>query len=172
MMIPLGILYIFAFPINRHPDEFQHFLRAAEISEGHVISKHYKGGRVGRNLDANYQYIDTLKNYKTSFKEMELKKSSSKYEYGFWNTALYSFTCYIPQTLGIFIGKLLNLPIYMYDYLGRLFNYICFLLITYMAIKISPIKKLTMFIVLLLPITIELATSLSPDSLIIAISFF
>ena len=172
IMIPLGIFYMFAFPINRQPDEFQHFLRAAEISEGYIISKHYKNNSIGRKLDVNYQYIDSLKNYQISFHEMNIKKSNDRKIYGFSNTALYSFACYIPQSLGVFIGRVLNLPIYVYDYLGRILNFICFLIITYISMKIMPIKKISMFIILLLPITIELATSLSPDALTIAMSLF
>ena len=84
---------------------------------------------------------------------------------------MYSFVCYTPQAVGIMIGKILNLPVIVWAYLARLCNFIVFSLLLYYAMKRMPFKKLTLMFIAMLPITFQLAISMSADSLTIATSF-
>ena len=88
------------------------------------------------------------------------------------NKSLYNFICYIPQTIGIGISSLLNLSIVLQMIFGKIFNYITFVILIYFSIKNTPYKKYLVFFVALLPITLQEATSLAPDSLAISLSIF
>lgn len=173
MIIPIGILYLILFPLNTIPDENTHFMRIYEISEGHLISKIDKKTKSqGRYFDKKiYESVMSSKDYKSTLKNISIRKSNQKEFYHFSNTALYSFVCYIPQVLGLLVGKLLNLPLLLQAYLARLFNFIVFIILTYMALKIMPIKKDTLFLILFFPLVIQEAISLSPDALTIGITF-
>ena len=79
---------------------------------------------------------------------------------------------YIPQIFGTIIARLLHfgwIPLIM---MGRLFNLIFFIILIYWAIKIIPIGKMVIFSIALLPMSMELASSFSYDSVIISLCVF
>lgn len=78
---------------------------------------------------------------------------------------------YLPQALGITAGRLLCLGMMPTMMLGRLFSLICYVLITYFALKKLPIGKLSLFLIGILPITLQQAASFSYDGMINAIAF-
>lgn len=171
LILVIGIIFLFAIPMTKIPDEYNHFLRAYEISEGHIIStRDSKTGMVGRELTNNLNKIQ-VENYSEIAKVIGEKTSLEKHFYIFPNTALHSFVCYIPQVIGILVGKILNLPILIQAYLGRISNFVIYILITYFALKNIPTKKYLFAFLLLLPISIQEATSLSADALTNAVSF-
>jgi uncharacterized membrane protein len=89
----------------------------------------------------------------------------------FPNTAFYFPLAYLPQTLGIATGRLLGLPPVVWIYLGRLFNLIAWLLLTYMAVMTTPVQKWGFVLLGLTPMTLFLASSLSADAMTIALAF-
>ena len=122
--IPLGLLYMSLIPMGRVPDERNHFLRAYEISEGYLISdKNEKNGKGGRILSDDTSKIFESKNKKSTYGDLidnsKIKKSNKKSFKNFTNMSLYSFVCYIPQVIGISMGKILHLPTLYIAYLGR-----------------------------------------------------
>ena len=163
--IPLGIFMMLAIPLGNIPDERAHLARVYEISEFHFTSEIKEDNSTcGRilpeeiyNLNGyNYSYEETMNNlFSNSEKEMFVP---------FPNTSLYSVVSYIPQVIGIFIGKTLNLPIYITAYLGRISNFIIWTLLVYYAIKIVPYCKKIILFIALMPITLQEAVSLSPDA--------
>lgn len=78
---------------------------------------------------------------------------------------------YFPQAIGITAGRLLSLGMMPTMMLGRLFSLICYVLITYFALKKLPIAKLSLFLIGILPITLQQAASFSYDGMINAIAF-
>ena len=172
MIIPIGLMYLCIFPINQIPDENTHFARINEISLGYLISKKENNFQ-GRDLDANlYSGALVTSKYKDIINEIKIKNSNKKAFYHFANTALYSFISYIPQVLGLLVGKIFHLPILLQAYMARLFNFLVFVFLTYLAIKIIPVKKMAIFIIMFFPLVIQEAISLSPDALTIAITAF
>ncbi|MCI8346526.1 MAG: DUF2142 domain-containing protein [Bacilli bacterium] len=173
MIIPLGLFYLFLFPVNQMPDENTHLMRISEISLGHLSSKmESKKGIQGRYMDANLSKVIGANRYKEVIKRSKIKSSKDLSFYHFANTALYSFVCYLPQTMGMLIAKTMNLPIIFQVYMARLFNFLVFILLTYQALKLIPIKKSCFFLILFFPIVLQEAVSLSPDALTIAASMF
>lgn len=74
------------------------------------------------------------------------------------------------STLGLTLGRLLNLGAVPTFYLGRLGAAAIFVLLAMWAIKIAPFGQRMLMAVCLLPITVSLAASYSYDSAIISLS--
>ena len=173
IILVIGPLYLVLFPFNSLPDDATHIMRTYEISEGHLTSKKYDNNVVGRDLDDNIsKYLLSNKNYSYELKHLNLKNGKKKVVQNFANTSLYSFICYLPQTIGVVIAKIFSFSIPFQLFLGRLFNFLTFVFVMYYAIKFIPIKKEILFFVSLLPITLQGAISMSPDALTIAMSSF
>ena len=83
---------------------------------------------------------------------------------------LYSPIAYFMPALTILIGKLLNLSNLLVFYLGRLVNVLLYILIIYIAIKLTPILKWGFVLLALMPMSINEAASYSIDGFTIAIS--
>lgn len=171
--IIFGSFYLITIPMSCVPDENNHFLRSYEISTGNLISKRVKN-KVGNYLPTNIEKILVADNHSVTYNQL-LKKASIKYNsktkfYTFANTSLYAFPCYIPQALGILVGRIINLPILLTAYLGRIFNFIVWLILIYLSIKYIPVGKKTLFLISLLPMTMQEAISLAPDAMTNAIA--
>ena len=74
------------------------------------------------------------------------------------------------QSSGIFICDLFNAPPLVSFYLGRIFNLILYIILGYFSIKIIPIFKLAVFLILLMPMNISLGASMSSDATLITAS--
>lgn len=173
LIIPIGLLYLLLFPVNTIPDENTHLARISEISSGYLISKIDSKQKIqGRYMDSSYFVLLHSNDYKKAYKNLTVKNSKKKSFYNFSNTALYSFVCYVPQSIGFLCAKILHLPILIQIYMARLFNFLVFVFLTYLALKFMPIKKSVFFMILLFPIVIQEAVSLSPDALTIATTSF
>ena len=171
--IIFGSLFMFLMPIGSVPDETNHFLRSYEISTGRIIGIK-KGNEVGDYLPTNIEkaiiYNNSERTYKKELNNINIKINNEKKFYNFANTSLYSFVSYIPQSLGILVGRIFHLPIIIIAYLGRIFNFVSWLLITYLAIKKIPVGKMLVLLISLLPMSIQEAISLAPDAMTNCIS--
>lgn len=167
-----GSLYMISTPPNLVPDEFNHFLRSYEISSGKLISTR-EGNKAGNYLDSNLGKV-RLDVYKAKYYEYKdvvgIKESGNNTFYDFANTSLYSFICYMPSSIGILFGRILHLPIIALEYLGRIFNFVIWLLVIYFAIKYIPFGKRIIFMIAFMPMQLQEAISMAPDCLINSIS--
>lgn len=173
----IGLFYLFFFPIGSLPDEYNHFYRSYEVSRGNLMSKKCKvdnGYYAGCNTitDEITNAITNSNKYKNISDALKYKynKNSPKRWITFTNISMYSFVCYIPQALGILIGRILHLPILIWAYLARLFNFIMFILLLYFSLKHIPYKKTTIFFISLLPITLQEVVSMAADCMAIGVS--
>lgn len=78
---------------------------------------------------------------------------------------------HLPAFLGIYIGVILRLPVYWVLQMGELFSLLFYIVICAMAIRIVPIKKWVFEIVMLIPMCIQQASSISYDSVLLPLSF-
>ena len=76
---------------------------------------------------------------------------------------------YLPMAIGITLGRLLGLSTLLTYYIGRILNLIVFIVITSIAIRIAPYGKNLMAMIMLLPISLQQASSASYDSIINAV---
>lgn len=81
------------------------------------------------------------------------------------------FLYFIPQTIGIFVGRVFGLNVMKTFYLGRLTNLIFYCVCIYIALKKTPVNKLLLGIIAGLPIFVQTAASLSYDCFIEGLSF-
>lgn len=171
LFVCLSILYQIVLPPNRIPDEPAHFYRAYEISEGHLISDKNSDGIGGRELPTG------LNTFGTHMKISEVKDlagetiNSDRTFFTFSNTSLYAPISYMPQAIGIFIGRLITNNVLALEYFGRIFNMISIIVITYLSIKYIPYGKKIMLLISLLPMNIHESISLAPDGMVVALSF-
>jgi len=77
---------------------------------------------------------------------------------------------YLPQAFGITLGRLLSLGQVPLIYLGRFLNLVFFAMCVYVSVKLSPFGKMSFLGVALLPMTLELVSSLSYDTFPIGLS--
>jgi len=129
-----------------------------------VISKLVPRGIHGRQqLPADVlRYIHTDRSSEGSGKTMFFQ---------FPNMALNTPIPYLPQVLGITIGKAFDASPIALGYLARLANLVAWISIVFVAIKTIPMSKWLMLVVALMPISLFLATSTSADALTYALCF-
>lgn len=173
--IPIGLLFMFLIPLGQIPDDSSHFARAYAITEGYLVSPVDDNNCGYAPMPKKVITVSTYNGEKRL--EKNLTNIGAKYDdeiinTSFTNTSIYSFIVYIPQATGIIVGRILHLPISLIAYLGRLFNFIVYLILVYYSIKLLPFLKKYAVFVALIPIAMQEATSLSSDGLTMGISCF
>lgn len=175
-----GLCMVFLTPPFMVPDEPAHFYRAYQISEGHFIpdvNQNRLGGDLPNSLSDMQNEV-----FKTAELKMDLDQISSLLNIQlhpeiraflfFPNTSLYTPIPYIPQSIGIGLGRLINAPPLILLYLARLFNLIFWIFLSYHSLKLIPFYKNLLFVLLLLPMSVYQAASASADVVLNALSFF
>ncbi|XJZ28580.1 DUF2142 domain-containing protein [Bacillota bacterium Lsc_1132] len=176
--LPVGFILAIIIPPFDQLDEFDHFLRSFEVSEGMFVNQVTKQG-LGNYIPVSL--VDTVhdtqfingKGYQYEIvKEAFGNKLNPEKRIFIRNYASsYPPTIYIPQAIGVTLGRILFHSPLMMMYLGRIFNLFAYLAIVYTALKIVPIKKNLFYILALLPMSINQASTLSGDSTIISSAF-
>ena len=174
----LGVIYLCLSPLFTGSDERSHYYRIFEITNGVMrtpIVDGVSGGELPKSIveafsigganEKNVKYRDSLKMMSVPLNEEDvLVYGSDEYATYYAASSLYSPISYIPQTVGFFVGRILNGGPYLIGMLGRLFNLVFYILIGYFAIKIVPVGKLFYLLVLISPNMLQCATVLSIDA--------
>lgn len=79
----------------------------------------------------------------------------------------YSIFCYLPEVLGICLGRILGLGSVLMVYLSRLFISIVYVLACYHAIKMAPVGKFIFAAIPLLPMSLMMGTAISYDPMVL-----
>lgn len=103
----------------------------------------------------------------TSLLRLPLRPSSREY----LPVAPYPPIAYVPQAAGIAAGRLIGFSPLALFYLARTCALGAWITLVYLAIKKTPLLKWTFCLLALMPMTISLAASNSPDSLTSGVSF-
>lgn len=179
--ISWGVLMVFLTPVFMIPDEPNHFYRAYQISELKFIPEvndNRLGGILPHSLlalqlkiwETNGINLRMDKNIFYECLSISLKPKEKAFIF-FPNTSLYSPVSYIPQSIGISIGKAFTAPPLVLVYLGRLFNLALWILLIYLALIIIPTYKWLFLLLALLPMSISQSASLSADVMVNGLSF-
>jgi len=179
-----GIGFLFATPAFQVPDEYEHFYRAIYVSEGHIVPEKLgdkSGVYVPESVlitslivsDEWYSFIENRD--KLNLTSLFYVPFKSKYlvfeDISRIAVVTYSPVPYIVSGFAISLGKLFNLSPIFLMYLGRLANLLAWVLLTYYAIKITPVHKWVFFMISFIPVTLFEAASLSADSFMLGLSF-
>jgi uncharacterized membrane protein len=178
--IPLVLLT----PPFQVPDEVQHFYRAYQLSEFRIRAEVQNGVAGGTLPDSlpelvkssvytrdGILYPATPSPISKTLKlaSIPLDRSATQFV-EFPGSAFYSPLPYFPQILGIVVGRLFGLgPLYLL-YLGRLFNCLAALGLVGLAVYRMPVAAELVMVVGLLPMSLYLYASLSPDAAVISCS--
>lgn len=178
-----GIIYLLLTPPFQVADEYNHYYRSFQISEGNYIAikkDNFVGGELPKSLLITASEVskeipfhpENKQNINDIYRLVNLPLNIEDRSFiHFPNTALYSPIPYIPQALGIKIGININTSPIIIMYLGRFANLMFWLTVVYFAIKIMPDFKYLTLMIVLTPMSVFHAASLSSDAATNAISF-
>lgn len=166
--LALGTMFIICVPQYYSYDESAHFLRSYETASFDFNFSKTKQSKWISNIDAftGYSghgglynsYVDRIDSVVPFFNN---DYTNEKHINSPEDT--YLFVPYIPQSIGIFVGKTLRLPFILTFYLGRFFSLLVFSLLGGLIIKRIKIAKRLVFIILLFPCVILTAGAYSVD---------
>ena len=174
--VMVGLTFLIITPPFKAPDESAHFYRAYSVATFNITSQK-QGEEYGTNIPKSIQQMTKdLESSENPQSNMSQYKHSIKY-WGtrplndtvgsfkvFNNSSIYSPVPYIPQAIGINIGRLLHLSPLLVFYSGRLVNLFVWILLIYFSIKFIPFGKWVIFCIALIPISIFQVSSMSADA--------
>ncbi|MDD6224293.1 MAG: DUF2142 domain-containing protein, partial [bacterium] len=183
----IGCLFIYIIPPFQSPDEDSHFKKAYSISNGNFYESS-NGEIIGLKIPVTMtEYIsekltmasDREKKYSYSdcYYDQLLPGNFSKVSLQEVSTSAATPIAHLIPGIGITIAKIFG-PLLVGGspsvsfmlYFARFFSLLSYLLIGYFALKVTPMFKKSMFAILLMPMSIFLASMVSYDNLLIAIS--
>lgn len=164
-------------PVGRGHDEYNHWIKSYEVSEGELFTPIVEGNSSANVPEAILNVI--VEKTKGVFKysdNMDLLNvkldEGAKTKVKINNIATYCFVQYIPQAIGIAVGRIITKVPLLLAYFGRTFNFAVCITLMYFAIKNIPFGKNIMLALSILPITIEGFATLSSDGITIAMACF
>lgn len=173
----LGIMYNTLIPAMAAPDEDNHMPFARAVAgdlSGHHSDENGLMFIPEGEADPGLESRDINREYYDRYLEWlfeENKADDTNWEMSwYWENQKYYRIIYFPGGAGIALGRLLGCNYVFSLYLGRLFNLLFFSLAGFYAIKKTPIGKELIFLLSMLPITIQQAASFSADGVVIALS--
>lgn len=162
-LLVVGGLFAIIQPILNAPDETVHFARAEYVSRGHLI--------VDANVD-EYDVIQSVQKLQSNAKNTYLRSDlrGEDIDYSLTKTGHVAASnvtfLYFPQAIGVLIAKALQLDAIWMLWLARVMNLICYALGVGFALKIAPKLKMGLFFISALPMSIQQASSCSPDAIV------
>ncbi|MBA3682138.1 MAG: DUF2142 domain-containing protein [Bacteroidetes bacterium] len=173
--IVFEIVFTSVTPPLQAPDEFNHFYRAYQVSDGQFLPER-TSNRLGGEIpvcfnDFMVPYFYAATNLKYVLYGLEVEESGdvrfndSITEFkDFPNTAYYSPVSYAPQAFAMFIVKQFNCSVSSVYYAGRIGGFLFWLIIMFLVIKIVPVYKWLFTTLILLPMNLYVTNSLSADT--------
>lgn len=173
LALALGLTFNFVIMVNGVPDEPTHIDTAYKYSDMILFTNTGVEGTIYKR-QCDIEMTDMLVNGVESNSYYQLLHHFFEIPE---NTELVSVTyqdaghivpgiVYIPAAIGISLGRLLGLSALFTLSLGRIINLITFVLLIQIAIRLIPYGKNMLASVMLLPISLQQAASLSYDAVI------
>lgn len=179
-----GALLVFITPPFQSPDEYNHFFRAFQVSEGRFYPEMLNNNRLGGHLPRS---LDSLKNRffylkgdyaaKTSVSSVQnalvLRLNSNDRTFtDFPNTAIYAPTAYIPQAIGIGLSRYFTDRVLLLLYAARMANLLFWVALIGAALRLMPFQRQTMAFLALLPASLAISASCNADVLTNGLAFY
>lgn len=170
-----GLITIVLVPFAMPIDEVTHFFRAYSISSGHLLQQRTASGLVGEYVPEKLYYIMNKPaesmNLRSLFLNMKEwgerigRTDNAFYENGF--AGYYLPFGYFPAAVGLIFAKILNLPLYLMIYAGRLSNFLFYITVCFVALRKAPFYRNVFFLAGLNPGALYLACTYSTDGILI-----
>jgi uncharacterized membrane protein len=178
LLIGLGLIALS--PPFQSADAFAHFDREVGIASGQFIATTQHGSS-GSDLPIGVLWLED--EFSTLPFNSFSRVSASQFRIGnelYWNTpkTFVKYTTggnipflYLPQVIGVEIGKLVSSRILVSYYLAEVVNFLAFLGLTRWAFSRLPRRlAIPLGVFLLLPLVTSIAISVNPDCLLMALS--
>ncbi len=167
LVIPLGMIFMIYILPNYVPDENAHIYRAYDISRGILYTKKDSENKTLIDMPIDFRKYETNVDSYYSLLENINEKANYQETMNVNGTAASYFPIlYIFSSIGLFLGRILNLNVLLTIYLARMFNFIFFIISGYFLIKKIEIGKLLLLTYLLSPMMLQQMTSLSADCVV------
>ena len=174
----VGLFYLFILPPNSAPDEAVHYLAAYQnvsVALGEDTADVTSVAIRSADKKMLTDYSRFPDRHTVSFFHDEifrpLPDAGSKIITVNRESGVPHPYIYFPQTLGMLLGRALEVnPEWLYM-LGRIFNLLFYAICIWLSVKIAPIGKGVIALVALYPMAMELAASLNSDTYTIALAF-
>jgi len=167
-----GSLFVFTNPPFQAPDEGAHLTRSYELSKFEFSGKGKTIPQSVIELDSSFTHLHFNPDEKTSRKEiMDLLDDKLNPGIRAESDGPHYTVPFLPQLIGLFVGKVFNPSPLAAMYFGRIFNLIVCIIFIFLAIRITPFAKWLFFMLALMPKTLYLMSSLSYDAFLICDSF-
>lgn len=171
-IIILGMFYMTALTPFSVPDELVHYVAGHQFSNVLLLDFENVNSIEERFYDFDGftgHYNTKQSRYAVIERMIEPNTNRELIELG-ENSLLSYPLMYVPQALGIAIGRVLSLDMIYIFYLGRLFNLLFFALLINLALRVIPKYHSILIFIAILPMSLQQAASYSYDGFIIGIT--
>jgi len=172
LAVGLGVCYLLVMTPLSIPDEPFHYQSSYKLSN-YLL---FRWDTADYIEEANYNYDQFAAHFNVSTGYLRImdefggKGAASGEKVQFWGTPTY-FVEYLPQALGISLGRILNFNFVTMFLLGRFFNLIFYAGCLYFAVKRVPKFKTLFGLIGIMPMTLHQAASYSYDGFINGMAF-
>jgi uncharacterized membrane protein len=176
-----GIAMLLIVPPFQVPDEPTHFLRAYQVSQGQWTPTWHNNvgfGVMPISINQIFQPFLELRHGKTTTSRDAILRTlriplqpEKSGVYAIISSSSYSPIVFLPQAAGIALGRMMQWPPLVLMYLGRLGNLLVWIALGYAALRIAPGFGRPLLLLMLMPMSLFQAASLSPDALTNGLAF-
>ena len=168
LAMAIGILYIVITPPYQVPDEWNHYLRAEAIAEGHLQPRMTWQGDCATFPVGIERFVRATYRTTGTFTVEELRRAATIPRMGGGTSTLcfsswYTPLSYLPQTIVAAAARLMNARPFFTFYAGRIANFLAALLLLIAATRIAPAYRNVIAAVALLPMALYQLASWSAD---------
>lgn len=179
-VVPLVVVYLIIFMPWNIPDAQAHYAATYRFSNM-VLGVDSGDNWIGRAEDASFyskvweyssqnpnmnSYYATVHNTNVIASNMEIVNMPFRED----KMKFYSILCYLPEVIGVCIGRILHLGTVPTMYLGRLFMAIAYIAGGYAAVKTTPTGKGMFALIYMLPIALMYSSGYSYDGMIFIVA--
>jgi uncharacterized membrane protein len=177
-----GAAFAVLFPPFSIADEPAHFLRAFHVSSGRLVPERTATGmgavlpaslpQLARELAGSLPFHPELKvDSRAILTELRRPLGEEHRFVDFRDAAFTSALPYVPQAVGIALGRSFGAPPLVLFYLARLLNLLVSTALIWWALRLLPARRWLVAMVALTPMATSLRGSVSADAFTIAIAF-
>ena len=169
IILIMGLLFMSVMTPLSQPDEQHHYEVALQMSNM-VLNPDENSLMINRRY-VDYNHLSGHYNVSGGYYReindlnipMELSSHTDEMETDITGSYM---LCYIPQTIGVIIGRVFNLNMLKTYYSGKLMNLIFYAACVYIALKKTPCYKFLFGLIYSMPMLIQTASSYSYDNYI------
>ncbi|MFH1186332.1 MAG: DUF2142 domain-containing protein [Chloroflexota bacterium] len=178
-LLAFGLITSLATPLSAGYDEETHFIRAWEMAHLHFVPNEQLGAKLpfpALYWDLSYRRQPIVDAVEPGFwsKYGALRMDARDYVYANVETrSVYSPVLLLPQALALrYLGLSLRLPALAVYYACRIAGLLSYLLLCWLAVRLIPYGKWPLAILIVSPMAVFQASTISADTISNGIGFF